>query len=435
MTGEDGMDEVASICSELVAFDTTNFGGGESRGEREAAEYVAALLADAHLEPQVLESAERRANVVCRVPGSDPGAAGLLVHGHLDVVPADAADWTVPPFSGEERSGEIWGRGAIDMKHLIASTLTVVRNWARNGRRPRRDLVLAFVADEEDGGRYGARWLAAEHPELFAGVTEAIGEGGGHPVHLPDRSRIYPLGTGERGAAWTRLRAVGAAGHGSRPTRDNAVTRVAAAVARIGGYEWPVRLCPAADALLAALEKVIGQKIDPADLGPVRPALGRAADLIEGVLSNSTSPTMLEAGYKVNVIPGSATAFVDGRMLPGFEEEFTTTLQALAGDDVEVDVVRGSSPIQAPLTGRAVDAAIEAIAAEDPDGVVVPSCATGGSDAKAFSTLGIACYGFAPLWFPPSFDPRSLVHGVDERVPVSGLEFGARVLERFLLTC
>ncbi|MQA84078.1 MAG: M20/M25/M40 family metallo-hydrolase [Streptosporangiales bacterium] len=429
------MEEVVSICSGLVALDTTNFGDAESRGEREAAEYVAALLADARLEPQVLESADRRANVVCQVPGSDPDAAGLLVHGHLDVVPADAAGWTVPPFSGEVRDGEVWGRGAIDMKHLIASTLTVVRNWSRRGLRPRRDLVLAFVADEEDGGRYGAHWLVDEHPDLLTGVTEAIGEGGGYTVYLPDGSRVYPLGTGERGAAWTRLRAVGTAGHGSRPTRDNPVARVAAAVTRIGGYEWPVRLAPAVKALLGALEDVIGQRIDPANLDPVRPALGRAADLVEGVLRNSASPTMLEAGYKVNVIPAVATAFVDGRMLPGFEDEFTTTLRALAGDDVEVDFVRRSSPIQAPLTGGVVDAAVKTIAAEDPDGVVVPNCATGGSDAKAFGRLGIACYGFAPLWFPPSFDHRSLVHGIDERVPVSALEFGARVLDRFLRTC
>ncbi len=203
-TDAEALDEVVRFTSELIRIDTTNRGGGEGH-ERPAAEYVAERLAAAGLEPRVLESAPGRANVVTRVPGTDPEAPGLLVHGHLDVVPADPGLWSVHPFSGEVRDGMVWGRGAIDMKGAVAMMIAVARHWARTGVRPRRDIVLAFTADEEDSAAYGAEWLVRMHPELFAGCTEAIGESGGHTMHVraPDGRdlRIYPVGAGERGSS------------------------------------------------------------------------------------------------------------------------------------------------------------------------------------------------------------------------------------------
>ncbi|WP_181790696.1 M20/M25/M40 family metallo-hydrolase, partial [Streptomyces phytophilus] len=197
--GPDGaaLDEVVRFTSELIRIDTTNHGGGDGV-ERQAAEYVAERLAGAGIEPALLEKAPDRTNVVARIEGTDPGAPALLVHGHLDVVPAEPADWSVHPFSGEVRDGVVWGRGAIDMKNMDAMVLAVVRAWARAGVRPRRDIVLAFTADEEASAEYGSGYLTEEHAPLFDGCTEGISESGAFTFHAGDGLRLYPVAAGER---------------------------------------------------------------------------------------------------------------------------------------------------------------------------------------------------------------------------------------------
>jgi len=234
--------DAARFAADLIRIDTTNRGGGDAR-ERPAAEYVAARLAEAGLEPVLLESAPGRANVVARISGSgadaDAGAqpegaqpeGALLLHGHLDVVPADPADWSVHPFSGEIRDGVLWGRGAVDMKNADAVLIALAAEWARSGRGPRRDIVLAFTADEEDTAEAGSRWLVERHPELFEGCTEAVGESGAFTFHAGPGQRLYPIASAERGTAWLKLTARGRAGHGAKPNEANAVTRLAEAVA------------------------------------------------------------------------------------------------------------------------------------------------------------------------------------------------------------
>ncbi|MCO8301899.1 M20/M25/M40 family metallo-hydrolase, partial [Streptomyces sp. RKCA744] len=332
------LDEVVRFTSELISIDTTNRGGGDC-SERPAAEYVAEMLGDVEIEPTLLERSPGRTNVVARIEGTDPSAPALLVHGHLDVVPAEPADWTVHPFSGEVRDGVVWGRGAIDMKDMDAMVLAVVRAWARTGVRPRRDIVLAFTADEEDSAAWGSGFLAERHAGLFEGCTEGISESGAFTFHAGSGMRIYPIAAGERGTAWLKLTAHGRAGHGSKVNRANAVSRLAAAVARIGEHSWPVRLTPTVKAALTELAALQGvpAEVDAADfdVDALLAKLGPAAALIEPTVRNSANPTMLEAGYKVNVIPGSATAYVDGRILPGGEEEFHDTLDRLTGPDVE----------------------------------------------------------------------------------------------------
>jgi acetylornithine deacetylase/succinyl-diaminopimelate desuccinylase-like protein len=433
------LEEVVRFTSDLIRLDTTNRGGGDG-DERPAAEYVAEHLAAAGIEPVILESAPHRANVVARVPGADPGAGALLVHGHLDVVPADPADWTVAPFSGEVREGVVWGRGAVDMKDMDAMVLATVRAWARSGQRPARDIVLAFTADEEDSAAYGAGFLVAEHAHLFEGCTEGIGESGGYTLHA-DGLRLYPVAAGERGTAWLELTARGRAGHGSKVNHDNAVSHLAAAVARIGEHRWPVRLTPTVRAALTELAALYGVEAGPDDLDdPDDPEgvdslldrLGAAASLVRPTVRNSASPTVLRAGYKVNVIPGSATALVDGRVVPGGEEEFTATMDRLTGPDVTWRYHHRSAALQAPVGSPTFAAMREALEHFDPRARVVPYCMSGGTDAKQFSRLGITGYGFSPLRLPPGFDYQALFHGVDERVPVDALHFGVRVLDRFL---
>ncbi|GHA42516.1 hypothetical protein GCM10010372_48190 [Streptomyces tauricus] len=430
------LDEVVRFTSDLIRIDTTNRGGGDCR-ERPAAEYAAARLAEAGLEPTLLERTKGRTNVVVRLEGTDPSADALLVHGHLDVVPAQAEDWSVHPFSGEVRDGVVWGRGAVDMKNMDAMILAVVRQWARAGVRPRRDIVIAFTADEEASAEDGSGFLADRHAGLFAGCTEGISESGAFTFHDGGGRQLYPLAAGERGTGWLKLTARGRAGHGSKVNRSNAVTRLAAAVARIGAHEWPVRLTPTVRAALTELAVLYGVEPDldgPDGVDRLMEKLGPAASLVEATVRNSANPTMLDAGYKVNVIPGEAVAHVDGRFLAGTEDEFRATLDQLTGPDVEWEFLHREVALQAPLdspTYARMRAAVEEFA---PEGNVVPYCMSGGTDAKQFSRLGITGYGFAPLKLPPGFDYQALFHGVDERVPVEALHFGVRVLDRFLRT-
>ncbi|MFJ2256821.1 M20/M25/M40 family metallo-hydrolase [Streptomyces sp. NPDC087844] len=433
---EQALDEVVRFTSDLIRIDTTNRGGGDCQ-ERPAAEYAAALLAEAGLEPTLLERTKGRTNVVARLEGTDPSADALLVHGHLDVVPARAEDWSVHPFSGEVRDGVVWGRGAVDMKNMDAMILAVVRQWARAGVRPRRDLVIAFTADEEASAEDGSGFLADQHAGLFEGCTEGISESGAFTFHDGSGRQLYPLAAGERGTGWLKLTAHGRAGHGSKVNRSNAVTRLAAAIARIGDHRWPVRLTPTVRAALTELAALYGVEPrldDPDGVDPLMERLGSAASLVEATVRNSANPTMLDAGYKVNVIPGEAVAHVDGRFLAGTEDEFRATLDQLTGPDVEWEFVHREVALQAPLdsvTYARMRAAVEEFA---PEGNVVPYCMSGGTDAKQFSRLGITGYGFAPLKLPPGFDYQALFHGVDERVPVEALHFGVRVLDRFLRT-
>ncbi|PTH89878.1 hypothetical protein C9J60_02470 [Streptomyces sp. A244] len=427
------LDEVVTFTSDLIRIDTTNRGGGDCR-ERPAAEYAAARLADAGIEPVLLERTQGRTNVVARVEGTDPSADALLLHGHLDVVPAAAADWSVHPFSGEIRDGVVWGRGAVDMKNMDAMILAVVRGWARQGVRPRRDIVIAFTADEEASAEDGSGFLADEHPELFEGCTEGVSESGAFTFHDGGGRQIYPIAAGERGTAWLKLTARGRAGHGSKVNRDNAVTHLAGAIARIGAHEWPLRLTPTVRAALTELAALYGIEADLTDVDALLEKLGPAAKLVEPTLRNSANPTMLDAGYKINVIPGQAVAHVDGRYMPGGEEEFRSTLDRLTGPDVDWEFHHREVALQAPVdspTFAGMRAAVEEFA---PEGHVVPFCMSGGTDAKQFSRLGITGYGFTPLKLPDGYDYAAMFHGVDERVPVEALHFGVRVLDRFLRT-
>ncbi len=425
--------DVVDFCSRLIRFDTSNYGNGDSRGERAAAEWVAEVLLDAGYSPVVLESAPSRASTVVRIPGVDREAPALLVHGHLDVVPAEAADWAFEPFSGEIRDGSIWGRGALDMKDMDAMMLAVACSFARSGFVPPRDIMLAFVADEEDTGEFGAGFLTQQHPNLFEGVTTAIGESGGFEVHLPGGGRLYPIAAAERGTARIRLTARGQAGHGSRRNPNNAVVALARTLTRIADQQWPVQLIPTVASLLDGLSTHLDVKVDPADPASLA-QLGDAARIVEATLSNTLNPTMLSAGYKVNVIPSEATAWLDGRILPGTEDDFAATLDALLGESVTGEFTSYSAPVHADDGTDEFAAMAAALRAHDPQALVLPFCMAGGTDAKAFTPLGIACYGFAPGSTPQGFSRGEYVHGVDEHIPIESLTFGAKVLDTFLRT-
>ncbi len=430
-TSYDPTAEVVEICRDLIRIDTTNHGDGSGPGERKAAEHVAGLLDEVGIEAELFEGVAGRTNVVARWGGSRSDRDPLLLHGHLDVVPADADDWAVHPFSGEVQDGYVWGRGAVDMKDFDAMLLSVVRARARAGAEPARPTVLVFTADEEAGGHEGAEQIVLQRPELLEGVREGIGEVGGFSTTIRDQ-RFYLIEAAEKGMAWMRLTATGNAGHGSMRHPDNAVTRLSQAVGRIGAHEWPVRLTPSMQVLLSAVGEVAGTDATPENAEQLVEEFGSAARMLGAVIKNTTNPTMLGAGYKVNVVPGEATAHVDGRFLPGYEDEFLATLAELTGDDVRIDFVSKQPGLETTFDGSLVDAMTASLLAEDPEARVAPYLMSGGTDAKHWDKMGIRCFGFAPLRLPADLDFTALFHGVDERVPVDALEFGARVLDRFL---
>jgi acetylornithine deacetylase/succinyl-diaminopimelate desuccinylase-like protein len=422
--------EVVDICRNLIRIDTSNYGDDSGPGERAAAEHVAALLDDVGIEPELFEPSPGRTSVVAH--WGDPNAENrLLLHGHLDVVPARSGDWKVDPFAGEIQDGYVWGRGAIDMKDFDATILSVVRARARADALPDRAITIAFTADEEAGSKKGAHPLVDQKPEWLEGCTEGIGEVGGFSATINNR-RIYLVETAEKGLAWLRLRAHGTAGHGSMRNADNAVTALAEAVAAIGRYEWPVRITPAMGQLLDEVATITGTVNSEETADALVEHFGPAARMLAAVLRNTTNPTGLESGYKHNVIPGEATADIDGRFLPGHEDEFFETLRSLLPDNVSYELLVHDQALETPFEGAIVDAMRTSLLEEDPDATVLPFLMSGGTDAKAWDRLGIRCFGFSPLRLPPDLDFTALFHGVDERVPVDALEFSARVLDRFL---
>ena len=426
-------DEVVSLTSELIRIDTTNTGDASTLvGERAAAEWVAGKLAEVGYEPTYVESgAKGRGNVVARREGADRSRGALLVHGHLDVVPADASEWSVHPFSGAVQDGYVWGRGAVDMKDMVGMTLAVARRLKRDGIVPPRDIVFAFLADEEAGGLFGAKWLVENRPELFEGVTEAISEVGGFSITLKDDVRAYLVETAEKGVHWLKLRVKGTAGHGSMLHRDNAVTKLAEAVAKLGRHRFPIVIRPSVREFLDGVSEITGLDFPDDDVEGAVGKLGALSRMIGATLRDTANPTMLSAGYKTNVIPSSAEATVDCRILPGREEAFDRELAELLGPDVEREWL-GLPAVETTFDGALVDAMTASITAEDPGARVLPYMLSGGTDAKSFQKLGIRNFGFAPLRLPADLDFSALFHGVDERVPVDALQFGVRVLDRFL---
>ena len=431
-------EEVVAICRDLIRIDTTNPGDHSGPGERKAAEYVAGLLGEVGLQAAVFESHPKRTSLVARIEGQDSSKPALLIHGHLDVVPANAADWRHHPFSGEIADGCVWGRGAVDMKDMDAIMIAVTRQRLREGRKPARDVVLAFTADEEAGGNWGARFLIENHPDLFEGVTEAIGEVGGFSVSVGDR-RLYAVQTAEKGLAWMRVTATGTAGHGSMIHSDNAVTTLAEAIARVGRYQWPTQLPDATKAFLAQAAQALGVDFDPedpaSDPASVIGKLGGMSKMIGATTQHTVNPTGLKAGYKVNVIPQTAIGEIDGRFLPGREAEFFAQLDQLLGTAVSREFIHHDIALETTADGHLWDAMSQSLTAEDPDATVVPYCLSAGTDAKWFYKLGIRCFGFSPLRLPPELDFSGMFHGVDERVSLDGLRFGVRVLDRLLDTC
>jgi len=427
-------EDCIKMCQELIRIPSVNF--GEGRGDEKAvADYVAAKLAEVGIASELIVTGENRVNVVAKIEGSNQSRPGLVLHGHLDVVPANAADWSVDPFGGIIKDGYIWGRGAVDMKDMDAMILAVARAWKRSGFIPDRNILIVFFADEEAGSEYGSRWLVKNRPEIFSGYSEAISEVGGFSVTLDTGDRLYFVEGAQKGINWLKLTAKGAAGHGSFINNENAITKLSKAIARIGSHEWPQIETKTGAKFFRKIAELTGNAYDASNVRPLLKHIGGAARMMGATIQNTSNPTMLEAGYKANVIPQVASAVVDGRFLPGYEEDLLKTIAEIAGPDIEIEVLVRDKALEVEFSGPLVDAMCAAIAEFDPEGIPVPYLMSGGTDNKALSDLGIVGYGFSPVKLPPELDFFALFHGVDERIPVDGLKFGVKVLNSFLQRC
>jgi acetylornithine deacetylase/succinyl-diaminopimelate desuccinylase-like protein len=426
-------DDAVKHLQALLRIDTTNPPGNETP----AAEYLADLFVRAGLAPTLIGETPDRKNVIARVKGSG-AKAPLLLCAHLDVVPAEPESWTHPPFGGEIHDGYLWGRGAIDMKHMAIMSALVVARLKKEGVTLERDLIFAGVADEEAGCDHGSRWLVDHHPELVR-AEYALGEAGGFSVRLNGRV-IYPIQVAEKGAVWMKLRATGRPGHGSMPRENNAIARLGAAVAKLADTRLPQHRTAVVERYLRAVSAT--QKFPASALlkRMQNPAvasflLRRAPDkgvaaAMAAMLSNTAVPTMLRGGVKTNVIPGFAEAWVDGRSLPGQSAaDLIREIKDVIGHDIAIDVERDMPPVEIDPQSPLWDTMVATLKQHDPEGIPVPYLAPGFTDAKSWSRLGTRAYGFMPVRFPDDgVKFADLFHGHDERIPVDGLKWGTAVL-------
>jgi acetylornithine deacetylase/succinyl-diaminopimelate desuccinylase-like protein len=428
--------ESVELFRALLRIDTSNPPGRE----RAAAELLADSLREDGIEPRILEAAPQRANLLARLKGTG-ARAPLLLTAHLDVVPADAARWRHPPFGAVEDGGWIWGRGAVDMKNMAAMSAMVLKALRREGVPLARDVILAAVADEEAGCTYGSKFLVDEHPEAVR-AEYALGELGGFTQELSGR-RLYPIQVAQKGTAWIRARVEGTPGHGSIPREDNPVLVLSEALAKLTPSALPLHPSEPARRFIRAMARaqpLLARVVLPLILRPAIAdrLLARLPDrsvgrVLNAILRNTATPTVLRAGEKTNVIPAWAEAEIDGRLAPGQRvEDLLRELRAAIGPRVRLDVMHALEPVEAPPDSPMFTHLERAVREMDPQGIAVPYLIPGFTDAAPFSRLGVRYYGFAPIWFPPSpgVSFSELYHGNDERIPVEGFRRGLVALYR-----
>ena len=415
-------------------------GRDSTGGETAAARYCAEVLATSGIDAEVLELSGR-GSCFARLPATTPSSEPpLILLSHLDVVPVDAETWSRDPFGADLVDGVVWGRGAVDMKEMVAMELAVMVGLRRSGAELGRDIIFAAMADEEAGGTYGALHWVRERPDLFTDAAgrpaaAALNEVGGYSMTVGGR-RAYAIQVAEKGIIWTRVRATGTPSHGSMPSPDNAAIKLARAVTRLAAAPRPPRLIPVVHAFFEGLG--LGEVADLASAGRETEAQARLASAVDdpvlrrsldGMLRDTVTPNTIHVGKKVNVVPGTGAAEIDVRTLPGTDQAaLLAELQAIAGDEVVVESVQTMPPVEADADSEIVKLMRKELLRADPEAASLPMMITPGTDAKAMDLLGIQTYGFAPLKLEANVPYLSLFHANDERVPVSALRFGLPVL-------
>ena len=427
---------VVELLQELIRFDTTNPPGNE----RACIEFVRAQLEDAGCETQVYATDPERPNLVSRIAGGP--APPLLLQGHVDVVTTGGQSWTRPPFEGLIEDGYLWGRGALDMKGGVAMLVNAFLRAKREHVELPGDLVLVVLSDEEAGGDLGARFLAQEHPELFEGMRYALGEFGGASLHLGGR-RFYPIQVAEKQICWLKATVRGPGGHGAMVQRGGTLARLGRLLSDLDRKRLPVHVTPVVrdfvERVAAELPRkealVLRSLLKPRFTDTALRLLGERGATLEPMLRNTVNATIVRGGAKINVVPSAIELELDGRALPGFgPDELIAEVQALVGEDVELELVRHDPGPAAPDLGL-FETLAGVIRELDPEGIPVPLLQIGVTDGRFFSRVGVQTYGFLPMRLPDDFRFEKLIHAADERIPVEALEFGAeavwRAIQRF----
>jgi acetylornithine deacetylase/succinyl-diaminopimelate desuccinylase-like protein len=403
----------AELLQNLIRFDTTNPPGNEI----ECVQYVRDLLAGIGVESRLYARIPSRPNLVARIEGRGD-APPLLLQGHVDVVTTEHQEWSVPPFEGREADGQIWGRGALDMKGGVAMMLAAFMRARVEGLRPAGDVILCVLSDEEAGGDYGAKWLVESHPEEFAGVKYAIGEFGGLTLHLGG-ARLYPIMVAEKQLCTLRATFSGPGGHGSVPMRGGAMSKLGRALTRLEERRLPVHIAPVframVDTITGALPPEVGGPmrglLDERTADAVLGGLGEIGRSMEAQIRNTANATIVHGGHSVNVIPSEIVLDIDGRLLPGVKpDQMLLEMRGLLGDDldVELEVVRfdmGPENVDLAL----FDMLAGIIRELDPGSIPFPHLLSGVTDGRHFARLGIQTYGFLPMRLPPGINFASSI--------------------------
>jgi acetylornithine deacetylase/succinyl-diaminopimelate desuccinylase-like protein len=423
------------LAQQLIRIDTTNPPGNEAA----AIELVASVLRDAGIDPTIVESAPGRLNLVARLPGRGE-ADGLVLQGHVDVVPTSGQVWSREPFAGDIVDGWLWGRGAIDMKGGVAMMVDAFARLARSGVAPAGDVVLCVLSDEEASGTMGARFLVEEHPDLFAGLAHGIGEFGGFPLMLGGR-RFYPIQIAERVGVKLDLTFRGPAGHGSLPLSGGAMAKLGRALTRLDRRRLPIHIVPATRLMLEAMvehtegptQRALRSLLDPRTAGVALKVLGSRLAVMEPVLRNTVNATIVAGGDAVNVVPGEVRLTLDGRMLPGFDpEQMVAELRHLLGGEVEIAYETEGLPSAAEPDMSLFPVLADLVREMDPDGVPIPFLLPAVTDGRWFARLGIQHYGFLPMRLPDDFVFQRTVHAADERIPIEAIGQGAETMFQLL---
>lgn len=425
----------AQLLQTLIRCDTSNPPGNEV----ECIRVLDDLLQRGGIATQIVARDPNRPNLIARLPGEGQ-APGLLLQAHVDVVPTTDQAWTVPPFEGLERDGYIWGRGALDCKSGVAMMVCAALRLKAEGKVPAGDVVLCLLADEEVSGEYGARYLVEEHAHLFDGCAYSLGEFGGFPLRLGG-VKFYPIQVAEKMPCVLRLAVSGPGGHGSMPVRGGAMARLGRVLTDLDRKRTPIHVTPTVEAMLSALAwasrpatgLILRQLLNPRLADLLLRAMGERLRIMEPLLRNTISPTIVRGGNKVNVIPSQIGLDLDTRLLPGFTPaHMVEEVRALVGPDVEIEVLQAGLPLPAQPDLAQFPLLAGVLQELDPEGVPLPYMIPATTDARFFSQLGIQNYGFTPMDLPPDFVFTRVIHAADERIPVEAMHFGTTAMYKVL---
>ncbi len=431
---EDAFAESKRILQDLIRIDTTNPPGNE----REAVDYLERLLEQEGFETRIFEPAPQRANLVSRLRG-DGSEKPLLLSCHLDVVAAEAEEWTHPPFGGVEADGFIWGRGAIDMKGFATMALTVFRLLKQNQVPLKRDVIFAAVADEEEMCEFGSRYMVEHHPEEIR-AEYVINEVGGFNQNVRGM-RLCLIQVAERGIVRFRIRVKGEPGHSAKPCPQSALVKAADVLRKLGESQLPHHVSDSTKQFILAMAKAARNPVEAAVLrGLTHPTLGKKLlhslipagqlrETLQANLSNTVNPTIVRAGSKINVIPGEVVIDVDGRISPSSSaEELLEEVKALIGTEHAIEMLHEEPAAAFSIDTDVYREIVNVMNEHDPESEVVPYQIYASTDSRNYAKLGAICYGFYPVLLPDDLEFSSLFHGVNERIPVEGFRFGIQAL-------